>query len=154
MLSKLSSKNPSETYILIDEGFDELEVIQFLHRFRQEGLHIKTVCLFNKLVFSHHGVGIKADLSLDETPSDPSPESLLILPTGGHNGDNLRRDARVRTLLQAFNNNHAKVAVTGNNESLIDDLYRSGTTQAQRPNSGQELSEFVDILASRVAFAW
>jgi putative intracellular protease/amidase len=154
MLNKLSSRNLAETYILIDEGFDELEVIQFLHRFRQEGLHIKSVSLFNKLVFSHHGVGLKADLSLDETPKDPSPDTLLILPTGGHNGDNLRRNARVRTLLQTFTHNKARVAVTGNDETLLDDLYRSGTTQAHRPNNGQELAEFVDILASRVAFAW
>jgi putative intracellular protease/amidase len=154
MLNKLSSKNLAETYILIDEGFDELEVIQFLHRFRQEGLHIKSVCLFNKLVFSHHGVGLKADLSLDETPKDPSPDTLLILPTGGHNGDNLRRNARVRNLLQTFTSNKAKVAVTGNDETLLDELYRSGTMEAHRPNTGQDLSEFVDILASRVAFAW
>lgn len=154
MLNKLSLRNTAETYILIDEGFDELEVIQFLHRFRQEGLHIKSVSLFNKLVFSHHGVAIKADLSLDEAPSDPSPDTLLILPTGGHNGDKLRRNANVRSLLQSFTNNKAKVAVTGNDETLLDDLYRSGTTQTHRPNNGQELAEFVDILASRVAFAW
>lgn len=154
MLSRLSSKNLSETYILIDEGFDELEVIQFLHRFRQEGLHIKTISLFNKLVFSHHGVGIKADLLLDEAPKDPSPDSLLILPTGGHNGDKLRRDARVRMLLQTFTHNKARVAVTENNEMLLDELYRIGTVQTQRPHSGQELAEFVDVLASRVAFAW
>lgn len=154
MFNKLSSKNLTETYILIDEGFDELEVIQFLHRFRQEGLHIKSVSLFNKLVYSHHGVALKADLSLDETPKDPSPDTLIILPTGGHNGDNLRRNARVRSLLQAFNNNKARVAVTGNDDVFIDDLYRCGTTQAHRQRSGQELSEFVDALASRVAFAW
>jgi putative intracellular protease/amidase len=143
----------AETYILIDEGFDELEVIQFLHRFRQEGLHIKSVSLFNKLVFSHHGVGLKADLSIDETPTNPSPDTLLILPTGGHNGDNLRRNARVRALLQTFNVNKAKVVVTGNNETLLDELYRSGTTQTHRPNKGLELADFVDVLASRVAFA-
>ncbi len=155
MLSTKSlSKKFTESYILIDEGFDELEVIQFLHRFRQEGLHIKSVSLFNKLVFSRHGVGLKADLSLDEAPTDPAPESLLILPTGGHNGDKLRKDARVRTLLQAFNNNKAQVAVTGNDDNLLDDLYRSGTTQTHRQSSGQELAEFVDILASRIAFAW
>jgi putative intracellular protease/amidase len=154
MLTNTTTKNLSESYMLIDEGFDELEVIQVLHRFRQEGLHIKTVSLFNKLVFSHHGVGLKADLSLDETPKDPSPDTLLILPIGGHNSDNLRRNARVRTLLQTFTSNKARVVLTGNDETLIDDLYRSGTTQTHRPNSGQALSEFVDILASRVAFAW
>jgi putative intracellular protease/amidase len=154
MLNKLSSRNLAETYILIDEGFDELEVIQFLHRFRQEGLHIKSVSLFNKLVFSQHGVGIKADLSIDETPANPSSDTLLILPTGGQNGDNLRRNARVRSLLQTFADHKAKVAVTGNNETLIDDLYRSGATETHRPNNGQALADFVDTLASRVAIAW
>lgn len=153
MLSKGSSKNPVESYILIDEGFDELEVIQFLHRFRQEGLYIKSVSLFNKLVFSRHGVGIKADLSLEEAPTDPSPESLLILPTGGLNGDRLRKDARVRSLLQAFNNNKAQIAVTGRDDNLIDDIYRLGSIHPHKQNSGQPLAEFVDILASRIAFA-
>ena len=152
MLSKVSSKNLSESYILIDEGFDELEVIQFLHRFRQEGLYIKSVSLFNKLVFSRHGVGIKADLSMDEAPKDPTPESLLILPTGGHNGDRLRQDARVRSLLQTFQDNKAQVAVTSNNENLIDDLYRLGATQTHKQENGQDLTDFIDILASRIAF--
>ena len=153
MLSKVSSKNHGESYILIDEGFDELEVIQFLHRFRQEGLYIKTVSLFNKLVFSRHGVGIKADLAFDEAPTDPTPGSLLILPTGGHNGDRLRYDARVRSLLQAFNDNKAQVAVTSSNDTqLIDDIFRVGATQTHKQSSGQKLDEFIDILASRIAF--
>lgn len=142
----------TESYILIDEGFDELEVVQFLHRFRQEGLYIKSVSLFNKLVFGRHGVGIKADLSLDEAPTAPSPESLLILPTGGHNGDRLRQDARVRSLLQVFQDNKAQVAVTSSNENLIDDLYRLGATQTHKQGNGQALTDFIDILASRIAF--
>lgn len=153
MLSKGSSKNPVETYILIDEGFDELEVIQVLHRFRQEGLHIKSVSLFNKLVFSRHGVGIKADITIEEALTNPSSESLLILPTGGHNGDRLRKDARVRNLLEVFNNNKAQIAVTGRDDDLIDDIYRLGTIQPHKQNNGQELADFVDILASRIAFA-
>ena len=153
MLSKISSKNMVESYIIIDEGFDELEVIQILHRFRQEGLYIKSISLFNKLVFSYHGVGIKADLSLHEAPQDPTPESLLILPTGGHNGDKLRQDSRVRTLLQTFQDNRAQVAVTGCNENLIDDLYRFGATQTYKQQNGQSLTDFIDILASRIAFA-
>jgi putative intracellular protease/amidase len=153
MLSKGSSKNPIETYILIDEGFDELEVIQVLHRFRQEGLHIKSVSLFNKLVFSRHGVGIKADISIEEAPTNPSSESLLILPTGGHNGDRLRKDTRVRNLLEVFYTNKAQIAVTGRDDDLIDDIYRLGTIQPHKQNSGQELADFVDILASRIAFA-
>lgn len=152
MLSKASTKNLAEAYILIDEGFDELELIQFLHRFRQEGLYIKSVSLFNKLVYSRHGVGIKADLSLEETPSDPSPDSLLILPTGGLNGASLRKDARVRSLLHSFNISNAQVAIIGRDDNLIDDIFRLGITKAHTQNSGQDLAEFANILASRIAY--
>jgi putative intracellular protease/amidase len=154
MLSKTSPKPQPESYILIDDGFDELEVVQFLHKFRQEGLHIKTVSLFSKLVYGRHGVGLKADLSLAETSLAPVPESLLILPTGGDNSERLRRDARVQSLVQNFSTSQAQVAVTDNESNLLDDLYRAGTTQAYRPNTGQPLADFVDILAARVAFAW
>jgi hypothetical protein len=97
---------------------------------------------------------LKADLSLAETSLAPVPESLLILPTGGDNSERLRRDARVQSLVQNFSTSQAQVAVTDNESNLLDDLYRAGTTQAYRPNTGQPLADFVDILAARVAFAW
>jgi putative intracellular protease/amidase len=98
-----SKKKRTPTYILIGDGFDELEVIVFLHKFRQAGLPIKSVSLFNKLVFSRQGVGIKADYALADQPIDPNQDCWLILPSGGRNGDVLRNDARVKTLLKMFN---------------------------------------------------
>ncbi len=116
-------KNRSQSYILIGDGFDELEVIYFLHEFRQAGLSIKSVSLFDKLVYSRQGVGLKADYALADKPFDPSGENcLLILPSGGRNGDALRRDARVKSLLLAFNGGRGQVAVTGSNSSLADDV--------------------------------
>lgn len=43
-------KKRTQSYILIGDGFDELEVVYFLHKFRQAGLSIKSVSLFDKLV--------------------------------------------------------------------------------------------------------
>ncbi len=144
----------AQTYILIGDGFDEFEVIYFLHKFRQAGLPIKSVSLFNKLVISRQGVGIKADYALSERPFDPMDECLLVLPSGGHNGDVLRRDARVKSLLETVNQGKGSVAVTDSRSHLADEV---GHVLTQRPtyhpSSGQNLEEFVETLASRVVFA-
>ena len=67
------------SFILIGDGFDELEVIYLIHKFRQAGLLIKIVGLFNKLVYSRQGVGIKADYVLAEHPFDNLSEDCLLI---------------------------------------------------------------------------
>ena len=147
-------KKRTETYILIGDGFDELEVVYLIHKFRQAGLPIKSVSLFNKLVFSRQGVGLKADYALADQPFDPLSDCLLVLPSGGRNGEMLRRDARVKTLLQMFNLGQGSVAITDGESILADDV---GQVMTQRPTYGrrhdEEWDEFVDTLADRVSYA-
>lgn len=143
-----------QTYILIGDGFDELEVVYFLHKFRQAGLPIKSISLFDKLVYSHQGVGLKADYALAEQPFDPLEECLLVLPSGGHNGDVLRRDARVKNLLQLVNQGKGSVAVTDNKSNLVGDVEQLVTQRpTYHPTVGQNLEEFVEALTSRVVVA-
>jgi hypothetical protein len=143
----------TQSYILIGDGFDELEVVFFLHKFRQAGLPIKSVSLFDKLVFSRQGVGLKADYALAEKPFDPMEECLLILPSGGRNGETLRRDARVKSLLQTFNTGRGSVAITDSSSDLADDVTHLMTLCPKyQPNNGQNLEDFVSLLADRVVF--
>ncbi|MEZ4646954.1 MAG: DJ-1/PfpI family protein [Chloroflexota bacterium] len=116
------------TYILIDDGFDELEVIYFLHKFRRAGLPIKSVSLFNTLVFSRQGVGLKADYQLADHPIDPSQDCLLVLPTGGRNGDMLRRDARIKSLLCDFTKGNGRIAITNVTPHLLKTYFNSCKT--------------------------
>jgi putative intracellular protease/amidase len=150
-----SKKNRSQSYILIGDGFDELEVIYFLHKFRQAGLSIKSVSLFDKLVYSRQGVGLKADYALADKPFDPGGEDcLLILPSGGRNGDALRRDARVKSLLMAFNSGRGRVAVTGSDSHLAEDVeqvFSDRLTLHHRTEQG--LEEFVKSLTERIVYA-
>jgi len=134
---------------------DELEVIYFLHKFRQAGLSIKSVSLFDKLVFSRQGVGLKADYALADKPFDPSNEEcLLILPSGGRNGDVLRQDARVKMLLQSFNNGKGRVVITDGDSNLANDV---GQVLTERPTLRQTLDQgledFVETLTNRMAYA-
>lgn len=144
-----NKKKRPQSYILIGDGFDELEVVYFLHKFRQAGLSIKSVSLFDKLVFSRQGVGLKADFALAENPLDSVNDCLLILPTGGRNGDTLRRDARVRSLLQAFDNGNGRVAITNSSSKLATDVEQLMRQPTFLPQVGQDLSEFVDNLTVR-----
>jgi putative intracellular protease/amidase len=139
------------TYILISDGFDELEVVLFLHKFRQAGLSIKSVSLYNRLVYSRQGVGLKADCQLADNPFDLASDCLLILPTGGRNADQLRYDARVKTLLQAFNASNGSVAITDTASHLANDLSHVLVDRPPyHPNTGQDLYEFAQDLADRV----
>jgi putative intracellular protease/amidase len=149
-----SKKHRAPAYILIGDGFDELEVIYFLHRFRQAGLPIKSVSLFNKLVFSRQGVGLKADYELAEHPVDPQSDCLVILPSGGRNGEMLRRDARVKSLLESIEAGNGRIAVTDENSHLAMDIEQLCSRHPPiQPYRGQGLEEFVDHLADRAAFA-
>jgi putative intracellular protease/amidase len=147
-------KKRTQTYILIGDGFDELEVVVVLHKFRQAGLFIKSVSLFDPVVYSRQGVGLKADYQLADKPFDPTDECLLILPTGGRNGDSLRRDARVKSLLEAFNQGKGSVAITDNTSALAGDVGQVMTQRpTYRPGSGDNLDDFVEGLTSRVFVA-
>lgn len=148
-------KHRPQCYILIGDGFDELEVITFLHRFRRAGLSIKSVSLFNKLVFSRQGVGLKADYELAERPFGPDADDcLLILPSGGRNEEMLRRDARVRSLLASFNQGNGRIAITTDTSHLAEDVAALVPDRTPiQPMAGQDLTEFVNDLAERAAYA-
>lgn len=144
-----------QTYILIGDGFDELEVIYFLHTFRQAGLPIKSIGLFNKLVTSRQGVSLKTDYALAENPFDPTGDYVLILPSRGHNADALRHDARIKVLLESLNRGKGRVVVTENNGILATDVSEIVTARpTYQPQTDEQLPEFVKTLADQIAFAY
>lgn len=147
-------KKRTNSYIIIGDGFDEFEVVYFLHKFRQAGLPIKSVSLFDKLVYSRQGVGLKADYSLADKPFDAGDDCWLILPSGGRNGDVLRRDVRVKSLLESVNSGSGHVVVTDGSSNLAEDVDKVFTERPSlRPHSGEPLETFVDSLTDRVVYA-
>ncbi|MCL4265352.1 MAG: DJ-1/PfpI family protein [Anaerolineae bacterium] len=147
-------KAKTKSFILIGDGFDEFEVVYLIHKFRQAGLSIKSVSLFNKLVYSRQGVGIKADCALAERPFDNVAEDcLLILPTGGRNGEALRQDARVRPLLQLVRERHGRVAVTDGKSNLAHDIGQVFTSSPSLIQPGEQpLELFVAALTGHAMF--
>lgn len=142
---------PSNSYILIGDGFDELEVVHFLHQFRNLGLPIKSVSLFNQMVKSRQGVALKTDLQLADKPFDIDKDFLLILPTGGQNEAMLRRDPRLKRLLQTINAQHGRIAITDRDSVLARDVSQVLPDHpAYQPLQGQNLPDFIASLTTSV----
>ena len=151
---RTSKRKRTPTYILIGDGFDEYEVVYFIHKFRQQGLQIKSVSLFDKLVYSRQGVGLKADYALADKPFDSKTDWILILPSGGRNGDKLRKDARVRTLLESMNSGAGRVVLTDGRSELAMDVEQVMTQEPSFLRRIDEcLEDFVDTLADRMVYA-
>jgi hypothetical protein len=140
-------------YVFIGDGFDELEVITLLHNFRHAGLFIKSVSLFGQLVYSQQGVGLKADYRLCDRPFDPLTSTLLILPSGGYNGDMLRHDARIKSMLATANLGNGYVAVTDNGQNLTNDVRQVVTKRPlYHPHPGQTLESFITTLTDHIIY--
>lgn len=70
-------------YILLTDGFEDIEALEVLDILRRAGLDAKTVGVFDKKVKSSHGVEIFADIRINQVERESM--DMLILPGGpGH----------------------------------------------------------------------
>ncbi len=70
-------------YMLLTNGFEDIEALETLDILRRSGLNAKTVGIAEGTVTSSHNVTVLCDLTFDET--DFSDMTMLILPGGpGH----------------------------------------------------------------------
>ena len=67
-------------YMLLGTGFEETEAIAPLDLLRRAGVSIATVGINGKTVYGSHGIGVEADITLEEM--DLSAMEMIILPGG------------------------------------------------------------------------
>ena len=67
-------------YMLLGTGFEETEAIAPLDLLRRAGVDVLTVGINGKVVKGSHGIGIEADIELDEL--DLTNLEMIILPGG------------------------------------------------------------------------
>lgn len=80
-------------YILLAEGFEELEALSPADLLRRAGVEVKLVGVTGKTVFGAHQIGVETDISMDEV--DWAKADAIILPGGMPGTTNLYADARV-----------------------------------------------------------
>ena len=70
-------------YVLLADGFEEVEAIEPIDILRRGGVEVKTVGVTGKTVTGSHGITVTADIEINEVDGDDM--ELLMLPGGpGH----------------------------------------------------------------------
>lgn len=67
-------------YILLGTGFEETEAIAPLDLLRRAGIQALTVGVNGKTVYGSHGIGVEADITIDEM--DLTDLEMIVLPGG------------------------------------------------------------------------
>lgn len=67
-------------YMFLGTGFEETEAIAPLDLLRRAGLQVTTVGLNGKIIKGGHGIGVEADIEIDQL--DPTDLEMVILPGG------------------------------------------------------------------------
>jgi len=67
-------------YMLLGTGFEETEAIAPLDLMRRAGIEVLTVGLNGKTVYGGHGIGVEADITVEEM--DLTDLEMIVLPGG------------------------------------------------------------------------
>ena len=67
-------------YMFLGTGFEETEAIAPLDLLRRAGLTIQTVGLNGKVIYGSHGIGVEADITIEEAVT--TDLEMVILPGG------------------------------------------------------------------------
>ena len=67
-------------YVLLGTGFEEVEAITPVDLLRRAGVDVLTVGINGKTVYGGHGIGIAADVTMDEM--DLERMEMIVLPGG------------------------------------------------------------------------
>ena len=67
-------------YMFLGTGFEETEAISPLDLLRRAGLEVQTVGLNGKIITGGHGIGVEADITIDQL--DLTDLEMVILPGG------------------------------------------------------------------------
>lgn len=94
-------------YLLLAEGFEEIEALTPLDILRRADVEIRSVGITGKTVRGAHGIAVEADI----TPAEATEKmDMLILPGGMPGTDNLDASADVSILLDRAVSSGAYVA--------------------------------------------
>ncbi len=94
-------------YVLLADGFEEIEALCPVDILRRGGCQVKTVGITGKLVHGAHGIKIEADILPDEVKNDID---LLIFPGGLPGADNLDASPYTDKFIEMTIKNHGRIS--------------------------------------------
>lgn len=103
-------------YVLLAEGFEDIEALEPVDILRRAEIDVKTVGVSGKTVTSSHGVTVFADIEIDEV--DTAIMDMLVLP-GGPGYPNLEGSEAVQELITYACRNDIYLAAICASPSII-----------------------------------
>ena len=94
-------------YVLLVDGFEEIEAIEPIDIMRRAGIDVKTVGVNSMTVTGSHGIKINADISLSEVVTEKM--KVLFLP-GGPGHEILDESCEVHNLIDLANSSGKLIA--------------------------------------------
>lgn len=111
----------SKIYLLLAEGFEEMEALAPIDLLRRAGAELATVSITeDKMVMGAHGVAVAADCTLNEINEEEM--ELLILPGGYPGYVNLGNCKAVQALLLRTAQAKKKIAAICGAPSVLGEL--------------------------------
>lgn len=106
-------------YMLLGTGFEETEAIAPLDLLRRAGIDALTVGVNGKIVYGGHGIGVEADITLDEM--DLTQLEMIVLPGGLGGVASVRASEQSMEALKfAWENNKYVAAICAGPTVLAD----------------------------------
>ena len=103
-------------YVLMVDGFEEIEAIEPIDIMRRAGLNVVTVGVNNQTVKGAHNITIKTDVMICDVNTDDM--ELLMLP-GGPGHINLEENEKVHELIDYASENDLYIAAICASPSII-----------------------------------
>ncbi len=108
-------------YVLLGTGFEEMEAIAPVDLMRRAGISVMTVGVNGKTVYGSHGIGIEADITLDEM--DLTELEMIVLPGGLGGVASARASKQAMAALSFAWENEKYVAAICAGPTVLADLH-------------------------------
>ena len=107
-------------YVLLGKGFEETEAIVPIDLLRRAGIPVLTVGIGSKIVYGGHGIGVEADITLEEM--DLTDLEMVVLPGGLGGVASIRASKEAMAAVQFAAENNRYVAAICAGPTVLADL--------------------------------
>ncbi len=136
-------------YMFLGTGFEETEAIAPLDLLRRAGLQVQTVGLNGKIIYGGHGIGVEADITIDQL--DLTQLEMVILPGGLGGVASIRGCAMAMDAIRfAYDNNKYTAAICAGPTVLADLGIVNGKKATCYPGCEAQMGSAVMVDAAAV----
>ncbi len=115
-------------YVLLGNGFEETEAVTPIDLLRRAGIPVLTVGINGKTIYGSHGIGIEADITLEQM--DLTHAQMLVLPGGLGGVASIRQSRLAMDAIGFARDNGILLAAICAAPTILADLHITDNKQA------------------------